>query len=150
MNSVLGVAVGMTIFLISCSTFAEDSPVGLWRTFDDGDGRAASLVQIEEKNGLLEGYVVNLLPRPGQIVDAKCDKCKGENKNKPIAGMKILWDMRRDGDEFSGGKIFDPDSGNTYRCKMRIDDKKLVVRGYLGFALFGRSQTWVREPTPTL
>jgi uncharacterized protein (DUF2147 family) len=64
--------------------------------------------------------------------------------------MKFLWDMHRDGDEFTGGKIFDPDSGNTYRCKMRIDDKKLVVRGYLGITLFGRSQTWVREPTPTL
>jgi uncharacterized protein (DUF2147 family) len=150
MNTALGRAVGMTIFLVSCSAFAEDSPVGFWRTYDDGDGRAASLVQIEEKNGQLEGHVIKLLARPGHEVDAKCDKCEGENKNRPIAGMKILWDMRRDGDEFVGGKIFDPDSGNTYRCKMHIDDKKLIVRGYLGIALFGRSQTWVREPTPTL
>ena len=148
MNRALAVAVGMTIFLISGSVFAEDSPVGLWRTYDDGDGRAASLVQLEEKNGLLEGRVVKLLERPGHKVDAKCDKCEGENKDMPITGMKILWDMRRDGDEFVGGKIIDPNLGKTYLCKMRIDEHKLVVRGYLGISLFGRSQTWVREPIP--
>ena len=54
--------------------------------------------------------------------------------------------MRRDGGEYDGGEILDPDNGNTYRCRMRVLGDKLDVRGYLGISLFGRSQTWVREP----
>ena len=131
--------------LICNSSFAEDTPVGVWRTFDDSDGQAASLVQIEEKNGLIEGHVVKLLPRKGHDVNAVCNKCEGTNKYQPIAGMKILWNMKRDGDKYMGGEIFDPDSANTYRCKMQLVEGKLEVRGYLGIALFGRTQTWLRE-----
>jgi uncharacterized protein (DUF2147 family) len=131
--------------MTSSLSFAEDSPIGVWRTYDDSDGQAASLVQIEEKNGLIEGRIVKLLPRKGHDVNAVCDKCEGENKNQPITGMKILWNMKRDGDKYVGGEIFDPNSANTYRCKMHVVDGKLEVRGYLGVSLFGRSQTWLRE-----
>ena len=46
------------------------------------------------------------------------------------------------------GDILDPDNGTVYRCKARLAEggKKLVVRGYIGISLIGRSQTWTREP----
>ena len=39
------------------------------------------------------------------------------------------------------------ESGSVYRCKLHVEDEgaRLVVRGYLGFSLLGRSQTWRRE-----
>jgi uncharacterized protein (DUF2147 family) len=54
--------------------------------------------------------------------------------------------MRPQGDEWSGGEILDPEIGKTYRAKMQLVDggRKLIVRGYIGFSLFGRSQTWLR------
>jgi uncharacterized protein (DUF2147 family) len=60
--------------------------------------------------------------------------------------MEILRRMRPQGDEWSGGEILDPETGKTYRAKMRLLDggRKLIVRGYIGFSLFGRSQTWLR------
>jgi uncharacterized protein (DUF2147 family) len=124
----------------------ELSPVGLWRTYDDRDGQAASLVRIEDRGGILEGRVIKILPRPGHPADALCEKCDGARKNQPVTGMTILWGMKRDGDEYDGGQIMDPDNGKTYRCKMRLSGDKLDVRGYLGISLFGRTQTWVREP----
>jgi uncharacterized protein (DUF2147 family) len=35
-----------------------------------------------------------------------------------------------------------------YRGKVRLIEggKKLEVRGFIGFSLLGRTQTWVREP----
>jgi uncharacterized protein (DUF2147 family) len=137
----------LAISLVTGNAWAgEPSPVGLWRTYDDKDGQAASLVLIEDKGGMLEGRVIRILPRPGHPVDALCEKCEGARKNQPVTGMTILWGMRRDGDEYDGGEILDPDNGNTYRCRMRVLADKLEVRGYLGISLFGRSQTWAREP----
>ena len=54
--------------------------------------------------------------------------------------------MKPDGSAFTGGDILDPDSGSVYRCKMHLeqDGTRLSVRGYIGFALLGRSQTWQR------
>lgn len=136
---------GLMALALCYPVWAGETPVGVWRTYDDGDGLPASLVQIEERNGTLEGRVIKILPRPGHDVDAKCVKCDGDRKDQPITGMKIIWDMRPDGNEFTGGKIFDPDSGKTYGCKLKVAGDKLDVRGFLGMALFGRTQTWVRE-----
>jgi hypothetical protein len=54
--------------------------------------------------------------------------------------------MARHGSEYDGGDILDPESGSIYRCRILLSDDgaKLFVRGYLGFSLFGRTQTWIR------
>ena len=46
-----------------------------------------------------------------------------------------------------GGEILDPETGKVYRVKMKIEDegKKLMVRGFIGFSLLGRTQVWFRE-----
>lgn len=125
---------------------AEPSPVGLWQTVDDNDGQPAAIVRIQERNGLLEGAVVRILPRKGADPEALCENCDGARKNQPIQGMTILWGLKRDGQEFAGGEILDPDNGSIYRCRMRLTGDRLEVRGYLGISLFGRSQTWTRMP----
>ena len=54
--------------------------------------------------------------------------------------------MQKNGATFDGGKITDPKNGKTYNCKISFDgNNKLIVRGYIGISLFGRSQTWVRD-----
>lgn len=62
--------------------------------------------------------------------------------------MTILWGLKMNGDEWSGGEILDPDNGKIYRCKMTLseDGTQLSVRGFIGIALIGRTQTWHREP----
>jgi uncharacterized protein (DUF2147 family) len=61
--------------------------------------------------------------------------------------MTILWGLTKQGDEYQGGEILDPENGKVYRAKMKLDGDggKLGVRGFIGFSLFGRTQTWVRE-----
>jgi uncharacterized protein (DUF2147 family) len=117
---------------------AGNSPVGVWKTIDDESGKAKSHVKIYERDGKLYGKVTKLLLRPG----AKCDACEGDDKGKPIEGMVVVWGLKQDGDEWEGGKIFDPKKGKTYRCKMWIEGGKLKVRGYAG--PFFRTQTWHR------
>lgn len=122
------------------------TPVGTWKTIDDKTGEAKSLVQISEVNGQLEGKVVKVL-KSDQGPNPICDQCDGARHNQPVTGMTILWGMKQDGNEWDGGQILDPKSGKIYKCSMHAIDggKKLSVRGYIGFSLFGRSQTWLRE-----
>ena len=116
--------------------------VGTWKTIDDEDGKVKSHVTIESVDGKLLGKVSKLIDPEREI----CTECKGDKKNQPIVGMEILWDLKADGEnEWNGGKIMDPKNGKTYKCKMElVKDNKLNVRGFVGFALLGRTQTWYR------
>jgi uncharacterized protein (DUF2147 family) len=59
--------------------------------------------------------------------------------------MDILWNFHRDGDHWDGGEVLDPESGDIYRATLRLrDDATLVVHGYIGIPLLGRSQVWTR------
>lgn len=60
--------------------------------------------------------------------------------------MTILWGVKQNGDEYTGGEILDPKTGTIYRVKFSLDDngKRLNVRGFVGFSLFGRTQVWHR------
>ncbi|MFA6034456.1 MAG: DUF2147 domain-containing protein [Myxococcota bacterium] len=123
------------------------SPVGRWETIDDKKGKVTSVVEIVEKDGIMTGTIEKLVVEPGEDPTPKCDKCKGDLKDKPVVGMRILWDLKKDKkekSEWSDGRILDPDNGETYRCYIGVQDggKKLKVRGYLGIALFGRTQYW--------
>jgi uncharacterized protein (DUF2147 family) len=61
--------------------------------------------------------------------------------------MTILSGLKKDGDEYAGGEILDPNNGKVYKSKMHLTDggKKLSVRGYIGVPMLGRSQVWVRQ-----
>ena len=130
----------------ACALAANDTPVGVWKTIDDDSGQTKALVQISDHGGTLEGRIIKVL-KSDQGPHPLCTKCQGERHNKPVEGMTILWGMRRDGDQWQGGRILDPKKGSIYKCKMRVIDggKKLKVRGFIGFSLFGRNQVWLRE-----
>ena len=68
-------------------------------------------------------------------------------RNRKIIGLNIVWDfIYADNNRWVGGKIYDPDNGKTYSCKMRLEGDKLKVRGYIGVSLIGRTTVWRRKP----
>jgi len=46
--------------LLAGPVWAEDSPVGLWKTIDDDKKTAKSHVRIFERDGVLRGYIAFL------------------------------------------------------------------------------------------
>ena len=146
------VAMALEIAILSAviwsDAFASElSPVGLWKTIDDNTGKPRGLVRIMEVNGEYQGKVEKIFIEPGEDPDPKCEKCDGARHNQPVIGMTILWGLKKQGDEYEGGAILDPESGKVYRARMKLDGEggKLSVRGFIGFALLGRTQTWVRD-----
>ncbi|WP_027801376.1 DUF2147 domain-containing protein [Paraburkholderia dilworthii] len=124
-----------------------DTPVGTWQTIDDHTGQPKALVQIsQDGNGTLSGKVIKGLG-PNDQPDRRCTACTDARKDQPILGMTIISEMKKDGDAWDHGQILDPENGKLYKCKMHLEDggNKLVVRGYIGVSLLGRSQTWVRQ-----
>jgi uncharacterized protein (DUF2147 family) len=67
-------------------------------------------------------------------------------RSRELRGQIILKDMKYDGNgRWSGGTIYKPDNGKTYKCKVELrDDDTLGVRGFIGFSLLGVTQTWTR------
>ncbi|MDQ3206665.1 MAG: DUF2147 domain-containing protein [Pseudomonadota bacterium] len=127
--------------------FAQNSPVGTWTTVDDKTGKPKSVVEIyEARDGSLAGRVTDVLSSD-RGPDPVCDKCPGERKGKPVEGMVIMWGVKQKGDAWEGGKILDPASGKVYSVKVdpTDDGNKLDVRGFMGFSLLGRTQTWERR-----
>jgi len=131
--------------LLWAADIAPLTPVGRWKTIDDKTGKPKAIVRIYEENGLLYGRIEATLQPDAKKI---CDKCQDQRKNQPIIGMVILRGLKPHDAEYSGGDILDPDNGSVYRCRLRLEDRgaKLSVRGYIGFSLLGRSQTWTREP----
>lgn len=130
--------------LFSQWVLAGDSPVGTWKSIDDETHQAKALIQISaDANGVLSGKIVKLLQHP----DAVCEKCEGALKGKPDLGMTILWGLKNEGENWSGGRILDPKSGKIYSAKMKLVEggKKLEVRGFIGISMLGRSQVWERQ-----
>jgi uncharacterized protein (DUF2147 family) len=119
----------------------------LWKTIDDKDGSVRSEVRIIETAGVLTGVIEKTLKPSTEPI---CDKCTDDRKGKPKLGMEIIRGASKtDGkDVWEGGHILDPDSGTVYKLRMTPIEggNKLEVRGFVGFALLGRTQTWVRVP----
>lgn len=142
-RTLAALAIGMT----SLAAQAQMSPVGLWKTISDKDGTPQSEVRIVENGGVVTGKIEKIY-RPTFKGDEKCVECKDDRKDQPIIGLEILRGLKKtDGKEmWEGGSVIDPDSGTIYKAKVTPIDggAKLEMRGFVGFALLGRTQTWVR------
>ena len=134
--------------LVTSGALAEStSPIGLWKNIDDASGKPRALIRIAESNGTLQGKIEKVFPGPSEDRNPKCEKCEGALKNVPVIGLVILSGLKKDGAEYTGGKILDPDNGKVYSSKIQLTDagKKLNVRGYVGVSMLGRSQIWLRQ-----
>jgi uncharacterized protein (DUF2147 family) len=147
MRALLNTLLATAVMAAAMPAIAQDSPVGLWKNIDDESGKPKALIRITEANGVLEGKIEKLFRDASQDQNPVCDKCSDARKNQPIIGMTMLNGLKKDGDEYNGGEILDPNNGKVYRSKLKVADggKKLEVRGYIGVPMLGRSQTWVRE-----
>jgi len=139
--------VALALGCITGAAWAQSaSPVGRWRTFDDQTGREQGVVRIAEHDGTLTGFIESTSD-PADA-ERRCDLCDGERHDKPLLGLQIINGLHWDGETWSGGGILDPQTGRVYRCIIRIADsgRTLIVRGFLGLELLGRSQNWRRTP----
>jgi uncharacterized protein (DUF2147 family) len=130
------------LFAITCVAKASDERqsqiLGNWIT-EPKDG----IIQISQSaDANYEGRIVGG-SHPGRLDDKNPDATQ---RSKPLRGQVILRNLHYDGaGQWSGGTIYEPDSGRTYSCLVElIAPDSLKVRGFIGISLLGKSQIWTR------
>lgn len=147
LTRIVQIAIFITAASLGCVNpgFAADAltPIGHWKTIDDATGQPVSIVEVFEQDGKLFARIERKLRAGGE---STCSKCTDYRKGQPFSGLVFMRNMTKVKDEYVDGDILDPDNGKIYRCKIRLEagGARLVVRGFLGVALFGRSQIWER------
>jgi len=112
-SSLLALSAGA---LLSTSVFAASLNGTQWQTIDDKTGEKKAVIQLTESGGKVSGKIIKVLNK--EKADALCTKCPGSLKNKPVEGLQILSGLKADGNnQWSDGKLVDPESGKTYSGK---------------------------------
>ena len=129
--------------LLSYSINGQDI-VGKWKTIDDETKEPKSVVEIYKRDGQYFGQIIKLFRAADEDPDPLCDKCPTDDKrhNKKVIGMEIIKGLQKSDNEYVGGTVLKPDEGKIYKCKIWIENDKLMIRGYWG--LFYRTQEWLK------
>jgi len=123
---------------------ALQAAVGHWQVIND-EGKPNGQVETYLIDGKLFGKVTQL--RPSSPPGTLCAKCPGDLKDQPVLGMVVLRNFQPQDGIWADGTVVDPDNGKEYKGKIwTVGNDKLHMRGYLGFSLLGRTQTWTRLP----
>jgi uncharacterized protein (DUF2147 family) len=121
------------------------SPLGLW----NAEGGAA-VVEVGQCAGALCGRVVWLR---SPLDEEGCELRDKNNpdpalRERPVVGLEILHGLLPSSQDpliWAGGTIYDPVSGNTYRCQLKLESSdRLYLRGYIAIPLVGRTTIWTR------
>ena len=132
----------------SAQNHKTDDIVGTWLNQE-----ATGKVQIYKEGEKYFGKLV-WLRTPNDSITGKprTDKENPDVKLKttPLIGLVNLKNFTFNGkDEWSGGSIYDPKNGKTYKCYIQFDGTaRLKVRGYVGFSLLGRNTYWTKTTPP--
>ena len=108
------------------------------RIYDCGEGLCGRIVWLKKP-----------LDKTGRL---KRDKNNPDvaSRNQPLCGVVILRDLelRKPGD-WGGGTIYNPQDGQTYAGSIKVESyDTLMVRGYLGIPLLGKTEVWTKMEEP--
>lgn len=120
---------------------SEDAILGTWLNTE-------KTAQIEiMKNG--EQFLGKIISLETEAEDGKpitdTNNSDPELQNRPLKGLTILEGLSFKKGAWEGGTIYDPNSGKTYSCEVKLKNQKVLeVKGYLGFSWVGRTVEWTR------
>jgi uncharacterized protein (DUF2147 family) len=89
-------------------------------------------------------------PNPGGLDLHNPDPAR---RDQPLCGLMFMYGFKSaDPNNWEGGTVYDPESGNTYHATMKLQpDGALRLHGYIGISLIGASEVWTRyaQPVPS-
>jgi len=135
------------ILSIACIVFAlaaasAQDVIGKWK-LEDG----SAIVEVYQEGNVYNGKIV-WLKNPTEADGTPAVDSNNPDKSlrkRQILGLNMLHGLKKDGEKYAGGKIYDPGNGKTYNCSMKVEGDVLRVRGSLDAkGLLGRTMDWFR------
>ncbi len=145
-------ALFMSLILMASSALGADGDqiLGLWSTKGDnskvevfkcGENYCGKIVELKNPNFPADD-------KEGRAGQPKVDKNNPDPdlRTRPLLGLQLLEGfIYSGGNVWKGGRIYDPNNGKLYKCKITLaDPNRLEVRGYIGISWFGRTVIWTR------
>lgn len=116
--------------------------VGQWKLSD-----GTAIVEVYKSGEVYNGKIV-WLEKPTEADGSPAVDDNNPDpalKSRKLIGLNMLSGLKATGNEYSGGKIYDPGNGKTYNCSMKVEGDILKVRGSLDKrGLVGRTMDWYR------
>lgn len=133
----------LALLLLAVPAWADPAAVeGRWLT-QGKDG----WIRVLRVGDSLEGRIAGA--PPGSPAGREFDDRNPDPalRARRLDGLTIMKGFEYAGNgRWKNGEIYDPNSGKTYRCTLTLVDRNtLEIRGFLGVALFGRTETWTRD-----
>ena len=107
---------------------AKDVKVEIYKTGDKYAGKITWLKNMYEADG-------KTLKKDVNNVDASL-------RSRTIINLNILTNFSFDDGEWTGGALYDPKTGKTFKCKMKLNNGNLEIKGYVG--PFGKTTVWTK------
>lgn len=127
---------------LSANLFAQANPdaiLGIWFN-EEKDAK----IKVYKENGKFYGKIVWHKTGDGISLYDENNPDEELQKRKKL-GLIILNDFDFDDGQWEDGTIYDPKSGKTYSCVIKMQkDGSLNVRGYIGISLIGRTTHWTK------
>lgn len=133
--------------LVGAAKIAAQSPsaAGTWMA-DNGLSHVQIAPCADKLCGTVTWLKTPLGPNGQPLTDSQNDD--PSLRSRPLIGVQVLQGLVADDSgpgQWEGGTIYDPATGKTYQCTLTLQDANtLRVHGYVGTALFGRTQIWTR------
>lgn len=127
--------------IFSALVLAGAAPLSL-----DGDWITAdrhAIVRIAPCGSDLCGTVIRVLVRGPNVPTTDVKNPDRQMRSRPLLGLRVLTGFSRDGEQWTGGRAYDPNTGGSYKARLsRNADGSLTVTGCILFLC--KSQRWVR------
>jgi uncharacterized protein (DUF2147 family) len=151
MKNLLSIVVCILVSLGAGSAWAveADDILGSWLTeggnscveiFKKDDLYFAKITSLREPN-FTEGEVEGMDGKPRVDIHNPDESLRDQS----LIGLELMKDFEFNGKQWVDGRIYDPDNGKTYKCKMTLKEGGILhVRGYVGISALGRTTVWTR------
>ena len=126
----------ITLFILTISVNAQKEYLGKWLS--------------PSKKGVVETYLQGnkLFGKLVWVQSERKDIYNSDKslRNREVKGLNLFSNFTWSDNQWVEGKIYDPEGGSTYSCKMWLSEDKqtLNVRGYIGISIIGRTEKFTR------
>jgi uncharacterized protein (DUF2147 family) len=136
----------LTALLLVTANPALAEPTAIEGTWLSGDGDG--LIEVRVVGSEISATILGAATEDPRRATTDRQNPDPELQDRELIGLELFEGFQYDGNgEWSGGVIYDPNSGKTYRCNLKLTDHNtLKVRGFIGISLLGRTETWIRQP----